>query len=65
MLSVVLAQHDGRYGSYSGGERSLPRAANWPQTELAYTVRRRRLSSITLAPWRNVIGVPGQRWQAA
>jgi hypothetical protein len=27
--------------------------------------RRRRLSSITRAPWRNVIGVLGQRSQAA
>jgi hypothetical protein len=30
-----------------------------------HTTRRRRLSSTTRAPWRNVIGVPGQRWQAA
>src|SRR5262249_24251671 len=30
-----------------------------------YTKRTRRLSSITLAPCRNVMGVPGQRWQAA
>src|SRR5262249_12994394 len=27
--------------------------------------RSRRLSSITHAPWRKVMGVPGQRWQAA
>jgi len=31
----------------------------------AYTTRRRRLSSITRAPCRKVMGVPGQRWQAA
>src|SRR5262249_25069916 len=30
-----------------------------------YTTRRRRLSSITRAPCRNVMGVPGQRWHAA
>jgi hypothetical protein len=30
-----------------------------------YTTRRRRLSSITRAPCRKVMGVPGQRWQAA
>jgi hypothetical protein len=29
--------------------------------ELGYTVRRRRLSSITRAPCRKVMGVPGQR----
>jgi hypothetical protein len=29
-------------------------------TELAYTTRRRRLSSITRAPCRKVMGVPGQ-----
>jgi hypothetical protein len=40
-------------------------AATWPLSvraqqpaELAYTTRRRRLSSITRAPCRNVIGVP-------
>jgi hypothetical protein len=26
-----------------------------------HTIRVRRLSSITRVPWRNVIGVPGQR----
>ena len=30
-----------------------------------YTTRRRRLSSITRAPCRKVMGVPGQRSQAA
>src|SRR5262249_18536888 len=30
-----------------------------------YSPRRRRLSSITRAPRRKVMGVPGQRWQAA
>jgi hypothetical protein len=30
-----------------------------------YTTRRRRLSSITRAPCRRVMGMPGQRWQAA
>src|SRR5262249_15010764 len=31
----------------------------------SHTVRRRRLSSITRAPCRRLMGVPGQRWQAA
>jgi hypothetical protein len=30
-----------------------------------YTTRRRRLSSITRAPCRKVMGMPGQRSQAA
>jgi hypothetical protein len=30
-----------------------------------YTTRRRRLSSITRASCRKVMGMPGQRWQAA
>ena len=29
--------------------------------QMPYTVRRRQLSSITRAPCRKVIGVPGQR----
>src|SRR6516165_6003116 len=33
--------------------------------QMPYAVRRRRLSSITLAPFRKVMGVPGQRSQAA
>jgi hypothetical protein len=32
---------------------------------MPYTTRRRRLSSITRAPCRRVMGVPGQRSQAA
>ena len=35
------------------------------RTKLAYTTRRRRLSSITRAPCRKVVGAPGQRWHAA
>jgi hypothetical protein len=35
------------------------------RAELSYTTRRRRLSSITRAPCRKVMGMPGQRWQAA
>ena len=34
------------------------------ETELAYTTRKRRLSSITRAPHRMVMGTPGQRSQA-
>jgi hypothetical protein len=41
-----------------------PRSAPGPSTGLAYTARRRRLSSITRAPCRKVMGVPGQRSQA-
>jgi hypothetical protein len=45
-------------------EQELPRR---PPSSLVslYTVRRRRLSSITCAPRRKVTGVPGQRSQAA
>jgi hypothetical protein len=36
-----------------------------PHQRAPYTTRRRRLSSITRAPCRRVMGVPGQRSQAA
>ena len=45
--------------------RSSRRCQCWTRTELSYTTRRRRLSSITRAPCRKVMGMPGQRWQAA
>jgi hypothetical protein len=37
-------------------------ASDWTRAELSYTTRRRRLSSITRAPCRKVMGMPGQRW---
>jgi hypothetical protein len=48
-------------GAADQGEQVTGRTS----TELAYTTRRRRLSSITRAPCRKVMGMPGQRSQEA
>ena len=60
-------------GMFSASTADLQELHNWDAFEDAlsaprlhrYTTRRRRLSSITRAPCRKVMGVPGQRWQAA
>jgi hypothetical protein len=43
--------------------KSRRRGSFWSLT-MPYITRKRRLSSITRAPCRKVMGVPGQRWHA-